>query len=88
MGRESIKNTIFKILEQVVPEPDLSYIEDDLDLTDELELDQIDLNQIYAGIFEAFGIDLTMDDQNNPTTIDNIVDLILEKQQLENGQNS
>jgi acyl carrier protein len=77
MNDEQARTVIFEVLGDIAPEVDPSIVEDDLDLTEQLDLDSMDYLNWMVGINEATGIDIPQRDVSRFLTIAGAVDYLV-----------
>ena len=70
MTRDNIKLSLAKIIGQVAPDADLSIVESDEDLREQLDIDSMDFLNIMVGIKDTLGIDVPEDDYSQIETLD------------------
>jgi acyl carrier protein len=69
MTPEQARETIFDVLGDIAPEVDRSTVDDERDLTEQLDLDSMDYLNWMVGINEATGIDIPQRDASKFLTI-------------------
>ena len=62
MTAEQARRAIFEVLGEVAPEVDPGSVDDDVDLTEQLDLDSMDYLNWMIGISEVTGIDIPQRD--------------------------
>jgi acyl carrier protein len=78
MNTQEARQVIFEVLGDIAPEVDPSIVDDDLDLTEQLDLDSMDYLNWMVGINEVTGIDIPQRDVSRFLTIAGAVGYIVE----------
>jgi acyl carrier protein len=69
MTESEIKQAIFKVLERIAPEADLSSLRPDDSLRETLDIDSFDFLQFIIGLHESFNIDIPESDYSQLNTL-------------------
>lgn len=78
MTPEEARKVIFDVLEDIAPEVDPDDVDDDIDLTDQLDLDSMDYLNWMVGISESTEVEIPSRDQSRFLTISGAVDYLVE----------
>jgi acyl carrier protein len=73
MTDDDIKSLIFEILSEIAPEADLTVLEGDADMREELDLDSMDFMNIVVALHERTGIDIPEADYGKLRTLDGAI---------------
>ena len=73
MTKEQIKDTILKIIAQIIPDEDLSNLKDDIPIREQVELDSMDFLDIIMELRKRYGIEVPEDDDIQLATLDSSV---------------
>jgi acyl carrier protein len=65
--------TIATVLRDIAPEADLSSVDPDEPLRDELDLDSMDLQSLYAGLHNKLGIEIPEEDVPELATLTSMI---------------
>ncbi len=78
MTREQARQLIFDVLVDIAPEVDRNGVDDDLDLTEQLDLDSMDYLTWMIALSERTGVDIPQRDVSRFLTIDGAVSYLVE----------
>jgi len=78
MNAEQARNVIFDVLSDIAPEVDRQQVDDQRDLTEQLDLDSMDYLTWMIGISEATGVDIPQRDVSRFLTIDGAVGYLVQ----------
>ncbi|HEY4607413.1 MAG TPA: phosphopantetheine-binding protein [Acidimicrobiia bacterium] len=78
MSPEQARKVIFEVLGDIAPEVDESSVDDDLDLTEQLDLDSMDYLNWMVGINEMTDVDIPQRDISKFLTIAGAVAYLVE----------
>ena len=78
MSPEQARKVIFDVLSDIAPEVDESTVDDDHDLTEQLDLDSMDYLNWMVGINEVTGVDIPQRDVSRFLTIAGAVAFLVE----------
>ena len=78
MNQEQARKVIFDVLGDIAPEVDESRVDDDHDLTEQLDLDSMDYLNWMVGINEVTGVDIPQRDVSKFLTITGAVAYLVE----------
>ena len=70
MTKEQIKETILKIITQIIPDEDLSNLKGDIPIREQVELDSMDFLDIVMELRKRYGIEVPEDDYIHFATLD------------------
>ncbi len=73
MTKEQIKDTILKIIAQIIPDEDLSNLKGDIPIREQVELDSMDFLDIIMELRKRYGIEVPEDDYTQLATLDGSV---------------
>ena len=73
MTKEQIKETILKIIAQIIPDEDLSNLKGDIPIREQVELDSMDFLDIVMELRKRYGIEVPEDDYTHLATLDSTV---------------
>lgn len=76
MGPAEIKETILDILEGIAPDEDLSGLEDDVPLREQLELDSMDFLDIVMELRKRYRVQIPEDDYLELATMNSTVNYL------------
>ncbi len=79
MTREELRQTIVDIIADIMPDEDLSNIEDDKPLRDQVGLDSMDFLDIILELRKQHKIDVPESDYKELRTMDSTVEYLLPK---------
>lgn len=79
MTPEEARQLIFEVLADIAPEVDPSGVDDDRDLTEQLDLDSMDYLTWMIGINQATDIEIPQRDVSRFITISGGVDYLVER---------
>ena len=77
MTSEQARDLIFDVLADIAPEVDRASVADNLDLTEQIDLDSMDYLTWMIGISEKIGMDIPQSDVSNFMTIDGAVSYLV-----------
>ena len=78
MNRSEARRLIFDVLSDIAPEVDPETVDDDVDLTEQLDLDSMDYLTWMIGISERTGIEIPQRDVSEFLTVDGAVSYLVE----------
>jgi len=73
MTKGQIKETILKIIAQIIPDEDLSTLKGDIPIREQVELDSMDFLDIVMELRKRYGIEVPEDDYTHLATLDSTV---------------
>jgi acyl carrier protein len=73
MTKGQIKETILKIIAQIIPDEDLSNLKGDIPIREQVELDSMDFLDIVMELRKRYGIEVPEDDYTHLATLDSTV---------------
>lgn len=73
MTKEQIKDKILEIIDQIMPDEDLSNLKGDIPLREQVELDSMDFLDIIMELRKRYGIEVPEDDYVHLDTLDGSV---------------
>jgi acyl carrier protein len=73
MTEAEIKTTVLRVLGEIAPEADLSRIDPDASLRDQLDLDSMDVLNVMIGLHEALHVDIPETDYPKLATLNGAV---------------
>lgn len=73
MNEDEARTAILAVLGTIAPEADLSEIEPDVELRDQLDIDSMDFLNFAIGLHERTGVDIPEDDYALVATLDGCV---------------
>ena len=76
MTREEIKETIYNIISEIVPDEDLSNLDDGLSIRDQIELDSMDFLDIVLELRKRYKANVPEEDYPKLATIDSCVEYL------------
>jgi acyl carrier protein len=76
MTREEIRKNILEIIAHILPDEDLSKIQGDVRLRDQIDLDSMDFLDIIMDLRKRYGVDVPEDDYMKLATLDGAVDYL------------
>lgn len=79
MTREEIVQLIMQLIHETVPNEDLSSVDPDLPLRDQLELDSVDFLNIIMELQMRYGIEIPEDDFIELTTLNRGVEYLAKR---------
>jgi acyl carrier protein len=79
MNDDELRATVLRILQDLVPEEDVSKLKPDVRLRDQIDLDSMDFVNFLLGVDEAVGVETPEKDYPKLATIDQCVAYLREK---------
>ncbi len=79
MTDANVKAEILKILEDVAPDAELSELDENADLRDELDIDSMDFLNVVVGIPEALAVEIPEKDYPELVSLQNLVEYVEKK---------
>jgi acyl carrier protein len=79
MNREQARDLIFDALADIAPEVDRLQVDDDVDLTEQLDLDSMDYLTWMIAISQDAGLDIPQADVSAFLTVDGAVNYLVAK---------
>ncbi len=79
MTDANVKAEILKILEDVAPDAELSELDENADLRDELDIDSMDFLNVVVGIHEALAVEIPEKDYPELVSLQNLVEYVEKK---------
>lgn len=76
MTRAEVRQAILDIIEELVPDEDLSSIDDKEKIRDQIELDSMDFLDIIMELRKRYGINVPEDDYPNFITLEGCMDYL------------
>ena len=73
MTKEQIKSTILEIITRIIPDEDLSNLEGDIPIREQVELDSMDFLDIIMELRKRYGIEVPENDYMQLTALDGSV---------------
>ena len=73
MTKEQIKSTILEIITRIIPDEDLSNLEGDIPIREQVELDSMDFLDIIMELRKRYGIEVPENDYVQLATLDGSV---------------
>jgi acyl carrier protein len=73
MTKEQIKDKILEIIDQIMPDEDLSNLKGDIPIREQVELDSMDFLDIIMELRKRYGIEVPEDDYVHLDTLDGSV---------------
>ena len=73
MNSQEIRNMVVEVIENIVPDEDLSNLKGDVSLRDQIELDSMDFLDIIMELRKRYGIEVPEDDYMQLATLDGTV---------------
>jgi acyl carrier protein len=73
MTKEQIKETILKIIAQIIPDEDLSNLKGDIPIREQVDLDSMDFLDIVMELRKRYSIEVPEDDYMHLATLDSTV---------------
>jgi acyl carrier protein len=70
---EDLRETVLRILGELAPEADMSGLDPDVRIRDQLDLDSMDFLNFLIAVHEATGVDIPEADYPKLRTLDDIV---------------
>lgn len=80
MSETELRETVLRILGELAPEADMSELEPDVRIRDQLDLDSMDFLNFLIAVHEATGVDIPEADYTKLRTLDDIVAYLKAKQ--------
>lgn len=78
MTREQARELIFDVLADIAPEVDRNAVDDQVDLTEQLDLDSMDYLTWMIGLSEKTGVDIPQRDVSRFLTVEGAVSYLVE----------
>ncbi len=79
MTRESIKAAIIEIINEIVPDEDLSDLDHQKPLRDQIDLDSMDFLDIVMELRKKYRIEFPEEDYDELSTMNSTIDYLLPK---------
>ncbi|HJM82631.1 MAG TPA: acyl carrier protein [Nitrospinota bacterium] len=79
MTRESIKAAIIEIINEIVPDEDLSDLDHQKPLRDQIDLDSMDFLDIVMELRKKYRIEVPEEDYDELSTMNSTIDYLLPK---------
>jgi acyl carrier protein len=79
MTRESIKAAIIEIINEIVPDEDLSDLDHQKPLRDQIDLDSMDFLDIVMELRKKYRIEVPEEDYDELSTMNRTIDYLLPK---------
>lgn len=79
MNREQARQLIFDALADIAPEIDRHQVDDNLDLTEQFDLDSMDYLTWMIGISEASGLEIPQSDDSQFLTVDGAIGYLVQR---------
>ncbi|MDY6862007.1 MAG: acyl carrier protein [Thermodesulfobacteriota bacterium] len=76
MTRDEIRAKILEIIEQILPDEDLSNLKSDVRIRDQVEMDSMDFLDIIMELRKNYGIEVPEDDYMKLSSLDSSVDYL------------
>jgi acyl carrier protein len=76
MTRDEIRTTVLDALSEIAPEIDLTAIDVDAPLRDQVDLDSMDLLNFLISVDEKLGVDIPESDYGKITTVNGLVQYV------------
>jgi acyl carrier protein len=76
MKADEIKATIIEVIQEIVPDEDLSELKGDVRIRDQIELDSMDFLDIIMELRKRYGITVPEDDYMKLSTLDGAVEYL------------
>jgi acyl carrier protein len=76
MTREVIKSIVLRILGEIAPEADLSYIKPDVSFRDQLDIDSMDFLNFAIGVHKELGVEIPEADYPKLMTLDGCIEYL------------
>ena len=73
MNEHEARTAILSVLGTIAPEADLSELEPDVELRDQLDIDSMDFLNFAIGLHERTGVDIPEDDYALVATLDDCI---------------
>ncbi|MGE0600020.1 MAG: acyl carrier protein [Dehalococcoidia bacterium] len=73
MSEDEARNAILSVLGTIAPEADLSELEPDVELRDQLDIDSMDFLNLAIGLHEKTGVDIPEEDYGLVATLDDCI---------------
>jgi acyl carrier protein len=73
MTKEQIKDTLLEIIAQIIPDEDLSNLNGDIPIREQVELDSMDFLDIIMELRKRYGIEVPEDDYTQLATLDDSI---------------
>jgi acyl carrier protein len=73
MTEAEIKTTVLRVLGEIAPEADLTRLDPDAGLRDQLDLDSMDILNVMIGLHEALHVDIPETDYPKLATLNGAV---------------
>jgi acyl carrier protein len=73
MTEAEIKTTVLRVLGEIAPEADLTRLDPDAGLRDQLDLDSMDVLNVMIGLHEALHVDIPETDYSKLATLNGAV---------------
>ena len=73
MNEQEARTAILGVLGTIAPEADLSELEPDVELRDQLDIDSMDFLNFAIGLHERTGVDIPEDDYSLVATLDDCI---------------
>jgi acyl carrier protein len=77
MTRDEVSAAVLRAIGEIAPEADLSAVEPDVALRDQLDLDSMDMLNVAIALHTALGIDIPESDYPHLATLTGSVDYLL-----------
>jgi len=82
MNEVEIKEIIFQLLKQIAPDTEPSQLKPNENIRETLNIDSFDSLQFLVSLNEKLGIEIPEEDYGETTTLNNLVNYILEKMKI------
>ena len=76
MNRAEIRQAIIELVSDIVPDEDLSDIDDDVLLRDQIELDSMDFLDIVMELRKRYDVEVQEEDYEELSTVSSILDYL------------
>lgn len=83
MTKQEIKETVLRVLGQIAPEADLSQIQPNLRIRDQLDIDSMDLLNWVIGLHKELKVEIPESDYPRLATLDGCIDYLASRQGLQ-----
>jgi acyl carrier protein len=76
---DEVRATVLRVLGEIAPEADLSALEPDVGIRDQVDLDSMDVLNVVVGLHAALGVEIPEADYARLATLDGCVAYLLER---------
>ncbi len=83
MTKDQIKEIVLRVLGQIAPEADLSQINPDLRIRDQLDIDSMDLLNWVIGLHKELKVDIPEADYPNLATLAGCIEYLANRRELQ-----